>query len=199
MDNASRDPHGYGFTRGFVATGPTVMGTVPDFDTRMQTVPVAMMLWYTVSNTLSSNTFGFNHSRHSWIQDTPPIGYNPPRIWPRNKRSHGVDLCHVIANNFQWKSLSPTSSMLQHLALPMTLSLASILNCFLSAHVVSLAKLQLVGMFLAAKEEEIVAPSAMNFLHCADSSYTEAEILQARKYILKTLEWNMNYPNLILR
>jgi G2/mitotic-specific cyclin 1/2 len=74
----------------------------------------------------------------------------------------------------------------------------NIIDRFLSARVVSLAKLQLVGitcMFLAAKVEEIVAPSAMNFLYCADSSYTEAEILQAEKYILKTLEWNMNYPN----
>ena len=48
-------------------------------------------------------------------------------------------------------------------------------------------------MFLAAKVEEIVAPSAMNFLYCADSSYTEADILQAEKYTLKTLEWNMKY------
>ncbi|KAH9077906.1 cyclin-like protein [Lactarius deliciosus] len=68
--------------------------------------------------------------------------------------------------------------------LPETLYLAiNIIDRFLSARVVSLAKLQLV--------EEIVAPSAVNFLYCADSSYTEAEILQAEKYILKTLEWNM--------
>ncbi|KAH9974140.1 cyclin-like protein [Lactifluus volemus] len=56
----------------------------------------------------------------------------------------------------------------------------NIIDRFLSARVVSLAKLQLVGitcMFLAAKVEEI------------------AEILQAEKYILKTLEWNMSYPN----
>ncbi|KAH9977486.1 hypothetical protein BJV77DRAFT_1074117 [Russula vinacea] len=46
-------------------------------------------------------------------------------------------------------------------------------------------------MFLAAKVEEIVVPSAINFLYCADSSYTEAKILQAEKYILKMLEWNM--------
>ncbi|KAA1476587.1 A/B/D/E cyclin [Dentipellis sp. KUC8613] len=83
--------------------------------------------------------------------------------------------------------------------LPETLFLAvNIIDRFLSARVVSLAKLQLVGitcMFLAAKVEEIVAPSASNFLYCADSSYTEAEILQAEKYILKTLDWNMSYPN----
>ncbi|KAI0065251.1 hypothetical protein BV25DRAFT_1927886 [Artomyces pyxidatus] len=83
--------------------------------------------------------------------------------------------------------------------LPETLFLAvNIIDRFLSARVVSLAKLQLVGitcMFLAAKVEEIVAPSASNFLYCADSSYSETEILQAEKYILKTLEWNMSYPN----
>jgi hypothetical protein len=83
--------------------------------------------------------------------------------------------------------------------LPETLFLAvNIIDRFLSARVVSLAKLQLVGvacMFIAAKVEEIIAPSAGNFLYCADSSYTETEILQAEKYILKTLDWNMSYPN----
>jgi hypothetical protein len=83
--------------------------------------------------------------------------------------------------------------------LPETLFLAvNIIDRFLSARVVSLAKLQLVGvacMFVAAKVEEIVAPSAANFLYCADSSYTEVEILQAEKYILKTLDWNLSYPN----
>ncbi|KIP03552.1 hypothetical protein PHLGIDRAFT_77416 [Phlebiopsis gigantea 11061_1 CR5-6] len=83
--------------------------------------------------------------------------------------------------------------------LPETLFLAiNIIDRFLSLRVVSLAKLQLVGitcLFVAAKVEEIVAPSAQNFLYCADSSYTEAEILQAERYVLKTLEWNMSYPN----
>lgn len=83
--------------------------------------------------------------------------------------------------------------------LPETLFLAvNIIDRFLSQRVVSLAKLQLVGitcLFIAAKVEEIVAPSAQNFLYCADSSYTEAEILQAERYVLKTLDWNMSYPN----
>ncbi|THH19624.1 hypothetical protein EW146_g1582 [Bondarzewia mesenterica] len=83
--------------------------------------------------------------------------------------------------------------------LPETLFLAvNTIDRFLTARVVSLAKLQLVGitcMFIASKVEEVVAPSANNFLFCADSSYTEEEILQAEKYILKTLEWNMNCPN----
>ena len=83
--------------------------------------------------------------------------------------------------------------------LPETLFLCvNIIDRFLSARVVSLAKLQLVGitcMFIAAKFEEIVSPSVSHFLLCADSSYTESEILQAERYVLKTLDWNLSYPN----
>ena len=80
--------------------------------------------------------------------------------------------------------------------LPETLFLCiNIIDRFLSARVVSLVKLQLVGitcMFIAAK---IISPSARNFLYCADSSYSETEILQAERYVLKTLDWNLSYPN----
>ena len=83
--------------------------------------------------------------------------------------------------------------------LPETLFLCvNIIDRFLSARVVSLVKLQLVGitcMFIAAKVEEIISPSASNFLYCADSSYSETEILQAERYVLKTLDWNLSYPN----
>lgn len=82
--------------------------------------------------------------------------------------------------------------------MPETLFLCvNLIDRFLSARVVSLAKLQLVGvtcMFVAAKVEETIAPSVTNFIYCADSSYTEQEILQAEKYILKTLDWNLSYP-----
>ncbi|KAF8734374.1 hypothetical protein AX14_003331 [Amanita brunnescens Koide BX004] len=74
----------------------------------------------------------------------------------------------------------------------------NIMDRFLSARVVSLAKFQLVGitcMFIAAKVEEILAPSVTHFLMCAESTYTEGEILQAERYILKTLDWNMSYPS----
>ncbi|KAG2351956.1 cyclin-like protein [Suillus spraguei] len=73
--------------------------------------------------------------------------------------------------------------------LPETLFLCvNIIDRFLSARVVSLAKLQLVGI-------TIVAPSVSHFLHCADSSYTESEILLAERYVLKTIDWNLSYPN----
>ncbi|KAG8691561.1 G2/mitotic-specific cyclin [Ceratobasidium sp. 395] len=83
--------------------------------------------------------------------------------------------------------------------LPETLFLATnIIDRFLSLRIVSLIKLQLVGitsLFVASKYEEIMAPSVQNFLKVSDSGYTEQEILQAEKYILRTLGWDLSYPN----
>ncbi|QRV80362.1 Cyclin, N-terminal domain [Ceratobasidium sp. AG-Ba] len=83
--------------------------------------------------------------------------------------------------------------------LPETLFLATnIIDRFLSLRIVSLIKLQLVGitsLFIASKYEEIMAPSVQNFLKVSDSTYTEQEILQAEKYILRTLGWDLSYPN----
>jgi len=83
--------------------------------------------------------------------------------------------------------------------LPETLFLAvNIIDRFLSLRVVSLAKLQLVGitcLFIASKSEEIVSPSVGHFLQCADASYTASEILQAERYVLKTIDWNLSFPN----
>jgi hypothetical protein len=42
----SRVPHGYGFTCGFQAKVLTVTVTVPDFDTRRQTVPIPAVSRY---------------------------------------------------------------------------------------------------------------------------------------------------------
>ncbi|THH00053.1 hypothetical protein EW026_g2423 [Hermanssonia centrifuga] len=83
--------------------------------------------------------------------------------------------------------------------IPETLYLAvNIIDRFLSHRVVSLAKLQLVGatcLLIAAKVEEIVSPAVSAFSTYAEGAYTEAEVLQAERYILKTLDWNLNYPN----
>ncbi|EGO23563.1 hypothetical protein SERLADRAFT_349359, partial [Serpula lacrymans var. lacrymans S7.9] len=80
---------------------------------------------------------------------------------------------------------------------PETLFLCgNLIDRFLSARVVSLAKLQLVGitcLFVAAKVEEIVAPSVAHFLYCANSSYTY--LRQPECYVLKTLDWNLSYPS----
>lgn len=83
--------------------------------------------------------------------------------------------------------------------LPETLFLAvNIIDRFLSHRVVSLIKFQLVGvtaLFIAAKYEEIVAPSIQNFIYMADGGYTDEEVLNAERYVLSVLDFNLSYPN----
>lgn len=83
--------------------------------------------------------------------------------------------------------------------LPETLFLAvNVIDRFLSVRVVSLVKLQLVGitgLFIAAKYEELLAPSIKNFIYMADNGYTEEEILKAERYVLTTIDFKLCYPN----
>ncbi|CAG8503007.1 3046_t:CDS:2 [Ambispora gerdemannii] len=83
--------------------------------------------------------------------------------------------------------------------LPETLFLTvNIVDRFLSVRVVSLVKLQLVGitsMFIAAKYEEICGPSIKNFIVLSDGGYSEAEMLKAEQYILQTLDFKLSYPS----
>jgi hypothetical protein len=68
----------------------------------------------------------------------------------------------------------------------------------LSARVVSLVKLQLVGLtalFVASKYEEVICPSVTHFLHMTDGGYGVEEILKAERYMLSTLDFDMSYPN----
>ncbi|KAF8734862.1 A B D E cyclin, partial [Rhizoctonia solani] len=85
--------------------------------------------------------------------------------------------------------------------LPETLYLAMhLVDRMLSIRVVSLSRLQLVGvtcMFIAAKYEEIMAPSVKHFVECADSAYTEKDILDAEQYVLRVLGWDCSYPNVM--
>lgn len=83
--------------------------------------------------------------------------------------------------------------------LPETLFLAvNIIDRFLSAKVVQLDRLQLVGvtaMFIASKYEEILSPHVANFRHVADDGFTEAEILSAERIVLNALNYDLSYPN----
>lgn len=83
--------------------------------------------------------------------------------------------------------------------LPETLFLAvNIIDRFLSARVVSLVKLQLVGvtaLFVASKYEEVMAPSIKNFTFMADGSLKDADILKAERYVLQVLDFQLCYPN----
>ncbi|KAL3476338.1 cyclin-like protein [Aspergillus californicus] len=83
--------------------------------------------------------------------------------------------------------------------LPETLFLAvNLIDRFLSAEVVALDRLQLVGvaaMFIASKYEEVLSPHVANFSHVADETFSDKEILDAERHILATLEYNISYPN----
>lgn len=83
--------------------------------------------------------------------------------------------------------------------LPETLFLAvNLIDRFLSQRVVSLVKLQLVGiaaLFIASKYEEVMAPSISNFIYMADGGYTDEEVLKAERYLLQTLNFKLCYPN----
>ena len=83
--------------------------------------------------------------------------------------------------------------------LPETLFLAiNIMDRFMSVEVVQIDKLQLLAtssLFIAAKYEEVFSPSVKNYAYFTDGSYTEDEILEAEKYILTVLNFDMNFPN----
>lgn len=83
--------------------------------------------------------------------------------------------------------------------LPETLFLTvNLMDRFLSLRVCSLPKFQLVGitaMFIAAKYEEVMAPSIHNFVYMSDGSYSVEEIQQAERYMLKILDFDLSFPN----
>ncbi|KAI1310211.1 G2/mitotic-specific cyclin [Mortierella claussenii] len=83
--------------------------------------------------------------------------------------------------------------------LPETLFLSvNLIDRFLSVRSVSLVKLQLVGvtaLFIAAKYEEVMAPSIQNFIYMSDGSFGDKEILQAERYMLQALGFQLSYPS----
>lgn len=82
--------------------------------------------------------------------------------------------------------------------LPETLFLcANFIDRFLSAKVVSLGKLQLVGataLFIAAKYEEINCPSVQEIVYMVDGGYTVEEILKAERFMLSMLQFELGWP-----
>ena len=86
---------------------------------------------------------------------------------------------------------------LRYHMLPETLWIAvNIVDRFLSHRTVSLVKLQLVGvtaMFIASKYEEILAPSAEEFVFMTENGYTKEEVLKGERIVLQTLEFNVSH------
>ncbi|WFD06089.1 B-type cyclin [Malassezia vespertilionis] len=80
--------------------------------------------------------------------------------------------------------------------LPETLWIAvNLVDRFLSARIVSLAKLQLVGvtaMFIASKYEEILAPSVEEFVFMTENGYSREEILKGERIVLSTLDFTVS-------
>jgi hypothetical protein len=85
---------------------------------------------------------------------------------------------------------------LRYHMLPETLWIAiNLVDRFLSRRVVSVAKLQLVGvtaMLVAAKYEEILAPSVDEFVFLCEGGYTREEILKGEAIVLQTLEFRVS-------
>ncbi|CCH42864.1 G2/mitotic-specific cyclin cdc13 [Wickerhamomyces ciferrii] len=83
--------------------------------------------------------------------------------------------------------------------LPETLFLAiNIMDRFMSKESLEVDKLQLLAtgsLFIAAKYEEVYSPSVKNYSYVTDGGYTEDEILEAERFILQVLKFNLNYPN----
>lgn len=86
---------------------------------------------------------------------------------------------------------------LRYHMMPETLWIAvNIVDRFLTKRVVSLVKLQLVGvtaMFIAAKYEEILAPSVDEFVFMTESAYPKEEILKGERIMLQTLEFRISH------
>ncbi|KAI5181226.1 G2/mitotic-specific cyclin 2 [Nematocida sp. AWRm80] len=80
-----------------------------------------------------------------------------------------------------------------------TLYLAvNLIDRFLSVRLVSMGKLQLVGvsgLLVASKFQEIASPSIETFVVLTDRSFTENEILRAEKFMLHCVEYNLGYPS----
>lgn len=83
--------------------------------------------------------------------------------------------------------------------LPETLYLSiNIMDRFMSREMVQVDRLQLLAtgsLFIAAKYEEVYSPSVKNYAYVTDGGFTEDEILQAERFILEILNFDMSYPN----
>lgn len=85
---------------------------------------------------------------------------------------------------------------LRYHLLPETLWIAiNLMDRFLSKRIVSVVKLQLVGvvaMFIAAKYEEILAPSVEEFVFMTEGGYSKEEILKGERIVMQTLQFKIS-------
>lgn len=81
--------------------------------------------------------------------------------------------------------------------LPETFWIAvNVLDRFLSKRTVSLEKLQMVGaisLFIAAKYEEILAPSVEEFVLCCDGAYSKDHFLKGERIVLGAVDFKVSH------
>ncbi|KAF8624976.1 hypothetical protein AX15_005611 [Amanita polypyramis BW_CC] len=73
----------------------------------------------------------------------------------------------------------------------------NILDRILSRRVISLQKLQLVGiacLLIASKYEETCSPSVAEMVLLCEGAYRVEEIIRAEQYILKAINWDLSFP-----
>ncbi|KAF8634824.1 hypothetical protein AX17_004075 [Amanita inopinata Kibby_2008] len=76
-------------------------------------------------------------------------------------------------------------------------SCINLLDRFLSVRVISLSKLQLVGivcLLIACKYEETCSPSVEELAMLIDDQYKPDDIIRAERYVLKALDWDLSFP-----
>ncbi len=84
--------------------------------------------------------------------------------------------------------------------LPETLFLTiNVLDRFMSKEMVEVDRLQLlavVALFISAKYEEVYSPSIQSYVMITgQDGFTEKEILEAERYVLQVLHFDLSYPN----
>ncbi|CAG7930168.1 unnamed protein product [Penicillium olsonii] len=123
----------------------------------------------------------------------------------RNKEIQMLPIADYMDNQaeIQWSMRSVLMDWLVQVhqrfnLLPETLFLTvNYIDRFLSHKIVSLGKLQLVGataIFIAAKFEEITAPSVQEIVYMVDGGYTVDEILKAERFMLTILDFDLGWP-----
>ena len=73
----------------------------------------------------------------------------------------------------------------------------NILDRMLSLRVISIQKLQLVGiacLLIASKYEETCSPSVSEMVLLCEGAYKVDEIIRAEQYILKAIKWDLSFP-----
>lgn len=82
--------------------------------------------------------------------------------------------------------------------LPETLYLTvNIIDRFLSKKTIILDKFQLIGasaLFIASKYEEINCPTLKEIVYMLNGSYERADIIEAERYLIDTLEFEIGWP-----